>query len=135
MTDAGDDEMTERETEAIDERIEEVEDESRRYSTEEVSEDLGVDLDDGHRERFAEAVGMVATGWESLPEAAERRDVDPEDVARALSRHQFRSDYDGRLWADRRDDAEIAAERAEVLDDAGNLEDVDDLLDDLPGGE
>ncbi|RKS82165.1 hypothetical protein BDK61_1464 [Haloarcula quadrata] len=127
------DEMTEREAEVIDERIEEVEDESRRHSTEEVAEELGVDLDDGHRRRFALAAGMVACGWESLPDAAERRDVDPEDVARALSRHQFPEDYSGRRWAERHcDDVEIAAERAEALDDAGNLEDVDDLIDDLP---
>ncbi|ELZ92819.1 hypothetical protein [Haloferax volcanii] len=104
MTDAGDDEMTEREAEIIDGRIEEIEDADRRYSTEEVAEELGVDPDDDHRRRFATAVGMVATGWESLPEAAERRDVDPADVARALSRYAHRGDYDGRLWADRRRD-------------------------------
>ncbi|WP_435180423.1 hypothetical protein [Halorussus sp. AFM4] len=71
--------------------------------------------DDGHRERFALAVGMVACGWESLPEAAERRDVNPENVARALSRHAHRADYGGRLWADRRrDDTMDAAEIAEA---------------------
>jgi len=113
-------------------------------SVEEIAEANGVDVDvvcegieamaddDGHRERFASAVGMVACGWESLPEAAERRDVDPADVARALSRHAHREDYDGRLWADRRDDAEIAAARAEELDDDENLEDIDALIDDLP---
>lgn len=104
MTDAGDDEMTEREREVIDERIDELEDDDRRYTTEEAADALDIDLDGGHRERFAEAVGMVATGWESLPEAAERRDVDPADVARALSRYRSREDYDGRLWADRRHD-------------------------------
>jgi len=41
---------------------------------------------------------------ESLPEAANRRGVDAEDVARALSRHQHREDYSSRLWADRRSD-------------------------------
>lgn len=40
-----DEEMTPREREAIDDRIVELEDESRRYSTEEVAEDLGVNLD------------------------------------------------------------------------------------------
>jgi hypothetical protein len=51
---------------------------------------------------FLEAVGAVACGYESLPEAADRRGVDAEDVARALSRHQYREDYSDRLWADRR---------------------------------
>ncbi|MBP2251264.1 hypothetical protein J2754_001585 [Halarchaeum solikamskense] len=136
MTDDGD-EMTEHEREVIEERIEELEDADSRYSTEGVAEDLAVDLDrDGHRERFATAVGMVATGWESLPDAAERRDVDPEDVARALSRYRSREDFDSRLWADRRrDDGEIAADRVEALDDEDNLEDVDALIDDLPDAE
>jgi len=99
------DEMTECEEAAIEERIGELEDADRRHSTEEVAEELDIDLNgDTYRERFALAVGMVATGWDSLPEAAESHDVDPENVARALSRHQFRADYDGRLWADRRDD-------------------------------
>ncbi|WP_139210963.1 DUF7342 family protein [Natrinema salaciae] len=53
---------------------------------------------------FLKAVGAVACGYESLPEAADRRGVDAEDVARALSRHQHREDYSGRLWADRRSD-------------------------------
>ncbi|WP_254838066.1 hypothetical protein [Natronomonas marina] len=44
MTDAtDDDEMTEREREVIDSRIKELEDESRRYSTREVAEDLAVE--------------------------------------------------------------------------------------------
>lgn len=41
-----DDEITPREREAIDERIEAIEDESRRYSTEEVADALGIDLDE-----------------------------------------------------------------------------------------
>lgn len=53
---------------------------------------------------FLETVGAVACGYESLPEAANRRGVDAEDVARALSRHQHREDYSSRLWADRRSD-------------------------------
>jgi len=53
---------------------------------------------------FLEAVGAVACGYESLSEAADRRGVDAEDVARALSRHQHREDYSCRLWADRRSD-------------------------------
>ena len=129
-----DGEMTEREAEIIEERIDEIEDEDKHYTTEEAAEELGIDLDrDSHRRRFAVAVGMVACGWESLPEAAERRDVDPADVARALSRHQFPEDYSGRRWAERhRDDAEIAADRAEKLDDEENVEDIDALIDDLP---
>jgi len=99
-----DDEMTEREREVIDDRIEELEDADKRYSTEEAAEAPDIDLDDGHRRRFIAAVGAVATGYESLPAAAERRDVDPADVARALSRYRSRADYDGRLWADRRRD-------------------------------
>lgn len=39
-----DEEMTEREV--IDERIEEIEDADRRYSTDEVADALGIDLDD-----------------------------------------------------------------------------------------
>jgi hypothetical protein len=53
---------------------------------------------------FIEAVGAVACGYESLPEAADRRRVDAKDVARALSHHQHREDYSCRLWADRRSD-------------------------------
>lgn len=53
---------------------------------------------------FLEAVGAVTCGYESLPEAADRRGVDAEDVARALSRHQHREDYSSQLWADRRSD-------------------------------
>ncbi|QGA81993.1 hypothetical protein [Halomicrobium sp. LC1Hm] len=37
------DEMTEREREVIDSRIDEIEDESRRHSTREVAEELGVE--------------------------------------------------------------------------------------------
>lgn len=55
---------------------------------------------------FLEAVGAVATGSESLPEAAEDRGVDAADVAEALSRYAYREDYSGRLWTDRRRDTE-----------------------------
>lgn len=143
---------------------------------------------------FLETVGAVACGYESLPEAANRRGVDAEDVARALSRHQHREDYSSRLWADRRsddtadigeqpdysdtrwsNDGEVIAEsiesmseqeqtiiddrieeieddarrystedvadelgidlgdRVTELDNEEALEDIDDLLDDLPG--
>lgn len=69
-----------------------------RYATEKAHMTDAEEPDDA----FLLAVGAVATGHESLPEAAEKRDVDAEDVAHALSRHAHRSDYDGVLWADRR---------------------------------
>ena len=60
--------------------------------------------DEELNDAFLLAIGAVATGAESLPEAAERRGVDAADVAEALSRYAHRADYDGRLWADRRRD-------------------------------
>jgi hypothetical protein len=66
------DEMTPAEECAIEKRMDEIEDEDKRSSTEDVAEELAIDLD-----------------------------------------------------------AEIAADRAEMLDDAENLEDVDALLNDL----
>jgi len=66
---------------------------------------------------FLEAIGAVACGYESLPEAADRRGVDAEDVACALSRHQHREDYSGRLWADRRsDDTDDIGEQSDYSD-------------------
>lgn len=89
------------------------------------------------RERFAEAVGMVACGWESLPEAAERRGVEPVQVAQALSRHQYRSDYNGLLWADRhRDDMteherETIDERIDEIEDESRRHSTEDTAEEL----
>ena len=65
---------------------------------------------------FFEAVGAVATGAESLPEAAERRGVDATDVAKALSRYANREDYDGRLWTDRRDEEGVTPDVDEAIE-------------------
>lgn len=128
-------EMTEREVDVVDDRLDEIEDDAHRYSAEEVAEELGINLDsdDEPDDAFLLAVGAVATGHESLPEAVEKRDVDAEDVARTLSRHAHYADYDGRLWADRRcDDADLAAERTVKIDDGESPKDIDALIDDLP---
>lgn len=81
---------------------------------------------------FLLAVGAVATGHESLPEAAEKRDVDAEDVARALSRYAHRSDYDGVLWADRQcDDAAMdVRSAAEIAEKSGaDIETIEEEID------
>ncbi|UPV73194.1 hypothetical protein M0R89_11610 [Halorussus limi] len=190
-----DDEMTEYEVAVIDDRLAEIEDEDKQYSTDEVADDLDIDLD-GHRddtvsaEDIAEATGadldtieqcLAAAGdalagddedggtldVRSAEEIARKSGADLETVRDEIDAMRRRSgdpgevtDYRDTRWSDDeglpRVDAgeaadrlpsaadfeaeidravEIAADRAEKLDDDENLEDVDDLLDDLPDDE
>ena len=56
--------------------------------------------DGGEGGSFASAVGVVALGEESLPEAAERRGVDAAAVADALARYKLPGVWESERWGD-----------------------------------
>jgi len=62
---------------------------------------------DGAGEAFAAAVGAVAIGKESLPDAAERRDVEAAAVAEALARYRQPEEWERGQWADVEDEYDI----------------------------
>lgn len=57
-------------------------------------------MGDGAGEAFAAAVGAVAIGKASLPDAAERRDVETTAVAEALARYRQPEEWEEGRWAD-----------------------------------
>lgn len=141
-----DGEMTECEREAIDSRIDEIEDDDRQYSTEEVAEELGIDLDTdddslrvsrdlmgephiaGRRVPVRQLRALVEEGGENAAAVADRFDLNVADVYYALA---YYHDHPREMHAVERE-REVSRERVEKLDDDENLEEADALIDDLP---
>ena len=64
-------------------------------------------MGDGAGEASAAAVGAVAIGKASLPDAAEWRDVEAAAVAEALARYRQPEEWEGGRWADVEDEDDI----------------------------
>jgi len=136
---AAGDEMTERE------RIDELEDDDRRYTTEEAADALGIDLDTddsvritrnlmgephiaGRRIPVRQLRALVEEGGENAAAVADRFDLDVADVYYALA---YYHDHPREMHAVERE-REVSRERVEQLEDGENLEEADALIDDLP---
>ncbi|MDS0277362.1 DUF433 domain-containing protein [Halomicroarcula sp. S1AR25-4] len=146
---AGDEGMTEREEAAIDDRLDEVEDDDRQYSTEEVAEELGIDLDtdddslrasrdlmgephiDGRRIPVRQIRALVEEGGEEAAVVADRFDLDVADVYHALA---YYHDHPREMREVERE-REVSRERVERMDNDENLEEADGLIDDRPDGD
>ncbi|WP_235063439.1 DUF433 domain-containing protein [Candidatus Halobonum tyrrellensis] len=141
-------EMTEREAEIIDERIDEIEDVDRQYETEEVAEELGIDLDGDDAARVARDLmgephvagrripvrqlrALVEEGGEDAETVADRFDLDIANVYHALA---YYHDHPREMHEVERE-REESRERVEQLDNDENLDDIDVLIDDLPSDE
>jgi len=144
---ADDEEMTEREREAIDSRIDEIEDDNHHYSTEEAADHLGIDLDTnddriahdlmgephiaGRRIPIRQVRALVEEGGEDATAVADRFDVDVADVYHALA---YYHDHPREMHEIKRE-REVSRERIEQFEDDENLEEADELIDDLPDGD
>jgi len=115
-------------------------------STEEIAEELDVDTDDsvpvtrdlmgephiaGRRIPVRQLRALVEEGDEDAAAVADRFDLDTADVYHALA---YYHDHPREMREIERE-REASRERVGELDGESNLEDVDQLIDDLPGDE